>query len=243
MRIASILLLLGAAVAGYYWWNYRTFSYRYRLTVEVETPQGVKSGSAVHEIAAHDNPLKLPDSDSAWIGFRGEAFPVELGNGKTLFVLVAPPNGGEESLIPAVQSALDPDYKGGGRGNLATVRKIARRTNSLEAELRPTNSFEGGTRSFYPILVQFRDEGDPRTVQQVDPAAVDAAFGPGYHLRRIWVRTTNDPVSSGIVGKLDWLSKGPQDGAYSSAFRNDETRPTEYRDGLGRSDFKREFRR
>jgi hypothetical protein len=211
-------------------------SYRYRMTVEVDTPQGLKTGSAVHEISASEELIKLPDSASVSLGFRGEAFPVELGDGKTLFVLISSSSPSEESLIPAVQSALDPDYVPGGMGNLATAKKMARLFGGGQGELKPRNR---AGRPFYPLMVRFRDERDPRTVEEVPPEAFETLFGPGYRLKRITVETTGDPVTEGIIERLPWLVKRPK-GAYSGPFRSEKTRPTEYLDGLGFSDLKRE---
>ena len=128
--------------------------YRYRMTVEIETPSGVKIGSAVHEIAASENVIKLVDGDTAWVSFRGEAFPVDLGAGKALFVLVTSSDPGEESLIPAVNSALDPDYRRGGLGNLATVKKMAEIGTKQSAILAPVRKVMGQARPFYPLLVR-----------------------------------------------------------------------------------------
>jgi hypothetical protein len=214
-----------------------TYSYRYKITVEVDTPEGIKTGFAVHEIAASENAIKLVDGDQAWVSFRGEAFPVDLGERKTLFVLVASSDPTEESLIPAVQSALDPDYKRGGMGNLATVKKIAGSWNTQRAVLKPTNRFEGGDRSFYPLLVRFRDESDPKTVEEVKPENFQSMFGAGYRLNEITVETTNDDLTDDIVKRLKWLLNKPEGGSYSGPFRSPETRPTEYLDGLGQADF------
>jgi hypothetical protein len=54
----------------------------------------------------------------------------------------------------------------------------------------------------YPQLVHFRDVRDPKSVAAVDPAHLDAAFGPGVRLKRITVQVTGDPVTRGIEGRL-----------------------------------------
>jgi hypothetical protein len=54
----------------------------------------------------------------------------------------------------------------------------------------------------YPQLVHFRDSRDPKSVAAVDPAHLDAAFGPGVRLKRITVQVTGDPVTRGIEGRL-----------------------------------------
>ena len=51
----------------------------------------------------------------------------------------------------------------------------------------------------------FRDIRDPKSVERVDPAALDKSFGAGVTLRRITVAVTNDPVTTGIEKRLGWL--------------------------------------
>ena len=58
--------------------------HKYRLTVEVETPEGVKAGSSV--ISVH------PDrgySRKGHTGIKGDAVLVDLGGGKILVALLA----------------------------------------------------------------------------------------------------------------------------------------------------------
>jgi hypothetical protein len=74
----------------------------------------------------------------------------------------------------------------------------------------------------YPQLVHFRDVRDPKSVAAVDPAHLDAAFGPGVRLKRITVQVTGDPVTRGIEGRLGWL------GAYPEPSLNPNHGPTDY---------------
>lgn len=229
------------------------YRYRYKMTAEVDTPSGVRKGSAVHEIEAGDTFLKLADGDKGYVGFRGEAFPVDLGSGKTLFVLVSSSNPGEESLVPAVQSAFDSDYHRGAEGNIATARKLSKvKAGTLKVALRPTNSFERtgrglterGSAPLYPLMVRFTDEHDPRTVEEVKPDALEASFGAGYRLKQIVVEITDEPVSDRIVQRLSWLIN--PDG--SSNNKTLSGMPTKNRnhptlsESLTRYNFKREYR-
>src|SRR3982074_763476 len=58
--------------------------HKYRLTVEVETPQGVKSASGV--MAVHHDRRYSPGGPAAT---RGDAVFVDLGGGKNLVALLA----------------------------------------------------------------------------------------------------------------------------------------------------------
>ena len=179
-----------------------TPTYRYRLTVEVDTPQGVKSGSSVIEV-------RQSMGRSAGTGFgeiimrrvRGEAVAVDLPDGRTLFALL--------------RSEDDVDWAGTVMQNLAP--KIAgerfseRFDNVLQVkgkrELpRHWPPFAGGvTMSGYPMLVTFGDLADPTSVALVDPDDLAASFGEGTTLKRITAQMTDDPVTTGIEKRLAWL--------------------------------------
>src|SRR5687767_14049302 len=71
--------------------------YRYKMTVEVETPQGVKSGYAVREIAIRTvPPIPMHGEDRGGVGVTGQAVAVDFASGKTLFALLADADGSYE---------------------------------------------------------------------------------------------------------------------------------------------------
>jgi hypothetical protein len=55
------------------------------------------------------------------------------------------------------------------------------------------------------MLVRFRDPGDPATLEAVEPDALDRAFGPGVTLKAIKIQITDEPVTTGIKSRLNWL--------------------------------------
>jgi hypothetical protein len=57
-----------------------------------------------------------------------------------------------------------------------------------------------------PLLVRFRDVGDPRTVEAVDPEDLSASFGPGVSLRRLLFELTSDEPEFTLANRLPWLS-------------------------------------
>lgn len=63
-------------------------SYRFRMTVEVDTPDGLKTGSSVYEVTAEGRWSPLPETQSSFLGERGEAVAVEIAPGRTLFALL-----------------------------------------------------------------------------------------------------------------------------------------------------------
>jgi hypothetical protein len=59
--------------------------YKYRLTIHVETPDGIKSASGVYAVHRSKDPPLLPHVGS--IGVKGEAIFVDLGEGRNLIAL------------------------------------------------------------------------------------------------------------------------------------------------------------
>ncbi|MBU2340118.1 MAG: hypothetical protein KKE77_02600 [Alphaproteobacteria bacterium] len=57
----------------------------------------------------------------------------------------------------------------------------------------------------YPMLATSRDLADPTSVQAANPADFASVFEPGYALRRITVRVTDEDVTTGLEKKLEWL--------------------------------------
>jgi hypothetical protein len=68
---------------------YPTYTYRYRLTPEVEMPDGsVRSGSSVVEVSTWVTPPWTIPPGSNQTSVTGEATPVDLGNGRLLVALL-----------------------------------------------------------------------------------------------------------------------------------------------------------
>ena len=72
--------------------------YRFRMTVEVETPEGLRRGSSVYQIWANDTTSILPDEAKRDWGSKGEAVAVDLPGGKTLFALMKTANSMREDM-------------------------------------------------------------------------------------------------------------------------------------------------
>ncbi|MFT4025920.1 MAG: hypothetical protein QM676_03845 [Novosphingobium sp.] len=162
-------------------------TYRYKMTVEVETPDGPRTGSSVIEVRTHESPaFPGPEAGGERSRVRGEAVAVDLPAG-TLFALLQAENG-RGAEIYAWALLPEPPTKGATpedrRANLNALRSVAGR-----AELQRAN---------YPMLVTFRDLSDPTTVETVNPADLNTSFGPGYVLHRITVQMTDEPVTTAI---------------------------------------------
>ncbi len=192
------LLLLAALVIGDQIRINRP-NHKYRLTVEVETPEGVKSASGV--MAVH------PDRSYSRGGkttTKGDAVFVDLGGGKNLVALLA-----------HIDKSLDLDetnyvalraYKAAGQN--ATFNQMSRMTGKVPVK-----------GEVVPVLVSFADAADPATARLVPPDDVEGVLGKGIRLRGISAEVVpngvwpldfggplGEPVTRGIAAKLPWLN-------------------------------------
>lgn len=179
-----------------------TPDYRYRLTVEVETPEGLRSGSGVIEVEQRMGRSSMnPAGRKILRRARGEAVAVDLPDGRTLYVLLR--SDGNIDWATYVMQMLAPDIEG------EPWEEAFDNVLLIEGEVelprtRPTEEHLD-ERSAYPILVTFGDESDPTTVERVDPDNLTASFGERYMLERITVQLTDDPVTTGLDERLGWL--------------------------------------
>lgn len=163
--------------------------YRFRMTVEVETPQGLRTGSGVFEVEGIGSKELITGGRGSYTRFRGEAVAVDLPDGKTLFALLRMANGtsADDHLGIMSMRAMDPQLRNTEKDKSAQ-RIAAGEGIRSPAEVAPKD---------YPLLVMFGDINDPTSVERIDPAAIG--------VKRIVVETTSDEVSTGIEKRLGWL--------------------------------------
>ncbi|OYX63594.1 MAG: hypothetical protein B7Y88_12505 [Sphingomonadales bacterium 32-64-17] len=210
----AVLAVLAMAIATAFLWGSSLLGgglpdYRYRLTVEVETPEGLKTGSSVIEVktaVAGRNSISVPGAVSHRV--RGEAVTVDLGaRGVLIALLHAEDNSDWASnvvyrLVPEAPRVLDVE------GHRDFEAQFAAMLEHLEPIELPRTFPEQGhlkDQPARPMLVRLADIADPRTLERVDPDDLAADFGPGVRLRRITMQLTDDPVTTGIEERLTWL--------------------------------------
>lgn len=163
-------------------------SYSFRLTVEVNTPHGVKRGSGVMQAFASKIIVLDPADPRGSGGLKGEAVVIDLAGGPVFALLKLP--GARGTLDQAVTLALSPRAaRGDFDSYLAEVHSLGGWFGWAKAEL---------PRDKWPLFVRFRDLRDPKSVEAVDPPAIG--------VRRIIVETTSDAVTTGIEKRLGWLT-------------------------------------
>lgn len=170
-------------------------TYRYRLTVEVETPEGLRTGSSVIEVRTRPSGTLHPGGIVSRV--RGEAVAVDLGARGILFALLSSEDDPDNAagIAPSALLTERPDQRGTAEAwgnNLAALRRVAGAAPVPESE--------------YPMLVRFGDVRNSLTVTQVDPRNLAASFGPGVRLARITAQISDDPVTFGLDEYLPWVA-------------------------------------
>jgi hypothetical protein len=175
--------------------------HKYRLAVEVETPEGVKSASGV--LSVH------PDRGYSRHGStltKGDAVWVDLGSGRNLLALLAHIDDNGLELDGMNFVAL--------RAFNAAGRKTTFNTMNQMTGTAPA------TGALIPVLAAFSDINDPATMRAVKPDDFEATYGKGFGLRGVTVEAVangfwpldfggvlGEPVTRGIEAKLPWWSR------------------------------------
>lgn len=171
---------------------------RFKLTVEVNTPAGLKTGASVLE-SVFNSGNGFENSASAWT--YGEAPTVDLGNGRYLFALLDNPLSNNNHTMYAIlfdvlqYSDLEPPLN---------------RDVSLFDQANETKPLGVVQRKNYPLLVTFGDIGNPKTVSEVKPDTMSSTFGAGYAINRITIQVVDndEPLTTGIEERFNWAVDG-----------------------------------
>jgi hypothetical protein len=201
-----------AAAALLWQWLSPSCTYNYRLTIDVETPDGIKSGSSVIQ-RKHIGQRFVPGfSGRGLVRITGEAVYVDLGQGKNLFVTLTDDASGRLGDGARYNGALDAGtlpwqalgLKFGILDEWTECRAARNLLGRPAVNVPPMN---------LPTTVTFRDLSQPKSVELVDPRFLASTFGKGYALTAAKIEITNDPPTTGIERILPWLNQFKQRGA------------------------------
>lgn len=202
LSLAATLLLAGCSALAD-----PTPDYRYRLTVEVETPEGVKTGSSVIEVRTRiAGQYSFPDPGQVITRVQGEAVTVDLGTRGLLFALLRSDDNVGWANGPLFAFAPLPPYKKGEKRYIKwfdAMLKLRGQTFTLPRYFEKPVTFDKPP-SGYPMLVRFKDVADPKSVERVDPDDMAKTFGKGVNIKQITVALTDDPVTGGIKTNFPW---------------------------------------
>ena len=197
----SLAIVIVLAVAGpVLLWKILTFSetheWQQKITVQVETPAGLVSGSSVTHVVYTFNPnffAVIGPSGGNPYKLTGEAVVVEVLPGKYLFALLTGAESkGRTEIISRVFSPKTANH------------------GKKDAALRYHEGLKPGDKmvlpvDFYPMLVTFTDINDPASVKRAEPTNLERYFGAGVTLKAIVLEITDEPVTEGWVDEvLGW---------------------------------------
>ena len=214
MKKRYIVALVLLALVAWWVWARPVVVLHYRMTVSVDTPEGVKSGSAVRRVIISWLPKILPDEHGASVVVKGEAVMVDLGARGMLFALL---RGNSRLGVDYGQTILADAFPVPVDGEGAYTRVGRRYYSQLGHEKRTLGTEQ------YPMMVRFRDINDPKTIEDVyarprtitpenralakrDPFEI--AFGEGVKLKEITIEITDDPVTTGVRKILPSFGQG-----------------------------------
>lgn len=207
MRIGALIAVLAAALllAGC---SVNPPGYRYKLTLEVETPEGIARGYSVVEVTHHN--VSIP-ARGTMTRCRGEGIYLDLGpNLRPLVAMLTrvPESADVRSevkswsrnwggcapfdILARLYGEKFKDY--GTEGT--NIRKLVRHRGAREVNPASGN---------LPGLVTFGNLNLPESVMVVDPGNLAATLGPGVRWHKITLEITDEDVTSGIEKKLPWL--------------------------------------
>jgi len=174
-------------------------AHKYRLTLDVETPEGRKSASGV--MAVHPDRSYTRRGQTRTLG---DAVFVDLGQGKNLVALLAHLDNRlvlDDMNYVALRAYL------AATGKRVPFSEISRLTGTVPVK-----------GELIPVLVAFADPAAPGTARVVRPEDAEAVLGKGYRIEGISVEVVRngywpldfggplgEPVTRGIQAKLPWL--------------------------------------
>ncbi len=170
-------------------------SYRYKLTVSLNTPDGVKTGSNVVQVDY--NKVSFPMSGEAHAVY-GQALYLDTG-GKPLVVLLSRatfsgPNHWMSVDPVAVIARLCLGQEYGVFSFIESVKQFGRCHAAYPLEFDDM-----------PDMVTFEDPKDPNTGRPVDPRNPAGALGPGVSVRSITIQVTDEPITKEVDEHLPWV--------------------------------------
>jgi hypothetical protein len=209
--VPAAFALAIAVLLGWGWLYLARPDHKYRLTIEVQTPGGVRSASGVMAVHVGTNLHLLPEA-SGGSSTKGDAIFVDLGNGRNL---IATLTHGRNGLHYDGMNylAMNAFAEAGRKVQFKDVGRLAGKVDIfLYGNLLPT-------------LVTFGDVADPNTVRVLDPGDIEAVFGSGFRLNRatiemvpvgLWPLDFGGPlgqsVTRGIEKKLPWIAQRTSQG-------------------------------
>lgn len=188
-------IAVAAIVAGVllYRVSYPTYTYRYRMTINVEVDGQMRSGTSVIEARISKQPVFLPGVNPLDYSERGEAVFVDLGAQRNIVALLASGPYAESAAYPSVLVPRHFKLNLFDDRQLASLSQLRGRWELPSADL--------------PTLATFSNPSDPSTIELLRADQLERRFGSNVRWGSITIEMTTDPITHTIESKLSWVAK------------------------------------
>lgn len=178
---------------------------RYRLTAMVETPEGLRSGYSVIEVAWGMSRMSGPFGGSGYT-IKGNAAAVDLPSGQTLFVLLRSADDADWAAWVINDIPVPGQNQSPAGDRAAQIASQKQRLDFIRAN-RAIHYLWGSDvpkdrGKYLPYFVRFRDIADPKSMEELKPDDLEKSFGKGYALKSLTIQITDEPVTTGIEKRL-----------------------------------------
>jgi len=192
ITLVVLAICIAALVVGYKH-KYPDYSYRYRLTVNIEVEGNIHSGSSVIEVTWLGG-SGIGEGGRFGRSVKGQSPLIDLGDrGVVIATLIS-----NENYSPGKNRALDVLW--------ITPRAFGIETNEEEIPRLPELR---GRRDLaldnLPRFLWFSNPQDPTTAQRLLVQDIPATFGASARFAGASVEITNDPIVIDIRQKFSWL--------------------------------------
>lgn len=186
--IVAIPVLAFLAFVTWYKLTFPSYTFHYRLTVQVEVDGEVKEASGVIGIRWHDTP-DINVSTYQLSAF-GQAVLVDLGNHGTLFVPLG----------------ANTNYEGLDLSQLLFGRESPRSRDVIERALKVKGRLEVAPHNL-PQFIWQPQINDPSSAVVVTAEQFPEVISPNVRLVGVWTEITEDPVSTGLENEVAWIGE------------------------------------
>jgi len=196
-----LFIIIGSGIAFAMSEKPEDYCWRYKIKVEIDTPNGIKSGASVREACLSTFKGYNPQIADFKERDDGEAVVIDIGSG-LVFGTVHSSN----SIF-----YISHVFPGPQLFSIEGAKHYASLKLGLKAPL-PLKD--------YPTFVSFKDLSVPETIQMVRGEIYDKSqkryipvdnfeeyFGKGVKLHSVTIETTNEAVNWGIRKWLPWLDE------------------------------------
>ena len=166
-----------------------TYMHRFRLTIAIETPDGLKTGTGIIEVRGRHVKSISPEGSGFKPGTIGEAIFVDLGRGRNIVALLALGSTFDYNQFPYLAALAF-----GRPGQEADFEWLTAHKGRVDLES-----------SLTPTLITLDDINNPNSARIVGLDQFRATFGSGYRFFAATIEMTQEPVTRGIEKNLPGL--------------------------------------